>query len=196
MAMRSGQLLFVILFIIAITIFSFLREKKKKPRVIFFGKSQQNKDGFISQLQKIAGYAYDFSWENIQGTEDAAYFEAVEKSIHSTNPKAIFLQIDLTISILRADEYQPINILPFENFCRRNALSLQEKRILLVIILKRSEVGHFELIGKTLAEFSIPFINLDEIIEPQNNADEETTLSQLEIEKLSSKVSQFLDSFS
>ncbi len=194
--MRSGQLLFVILFIIAITVFSFLREKKKKPRVIFFGKSFKNKTGLIIQLQKIAGYAYDFSWENNQGTEGAAYFDSVEKAIKTTNPKAIFLQIDLTISILRDDEYQPLNLLPFENFCRRNALSLQEKRILLVIVLKRSAVGHFELIGKTLAEFSIPFINLDEIIEPQNNAEEETTLSQLEIEKLSSKVSQHLDSFS
>lgn len=194
--MRSGQLLFVILFIIAITVFSFLREKKKKPRVLFFGKPFQNKTGLIAQMQKIAGYAYDFSWENIPKTEGFAYFEAVEKLIHSTNPKAIFLHIDLTVSILIDEAYQPLNFLPFENFCRHNALSLQEKRILLVIILQRSAVNDFEKIAKVLGEFSIPFINLDEIIEFQNNPEDEASFSQLEIARLASKVIQHLDSFS
>ncbi len=194
--MRSGQLLFVILFIIAITVFSFLREKKKKPRVLFFGEPFQNKAGLIFQMQKIAGYAYDFSWQNLSQTNGAAYFESVEKAIHTTNPKAIFLSVDLTISILRDGEYQSLNLLPFENFCRQNALSLQEKRILLVIIFQKSTISDFEKLLKTLGEFSIPFINLDEITELQNSGNNDISLSQVEIEKLASKVSQHLDSFS
>lgn len=194
--MRSGQLLFVILFIIAITLFSFLREKKKKPRVLFFGTPFQNKAGLISQMQKIAGYAYDFSWCNIQSTEGAAYFESIEKMILSRNPKAIFLHIDLIISILQDEAYKPVNLWPFENFCRQNALSLQEKRILFVILLKRSEVVNFEQVGKILGEFAIPFINLDEMIEAQSNPEKENEFSQLEIEKLSSEISRYLDSVS
>ncbi len=194
--MRSGQLLFVILFIIAITVFSFLRERKKKPHVLFIGDPFQNKASLITQMQKIAGYAFDFSWENIENVEGNVYFESVEKGIQKTNPKAIFIYFDFSISILLDGEYQPLNFLPFENFCRQNALSLQEKRILLVIIFQRSKVGHFEMIAKTLAEFALPFINLDEILEPQNTFESSNFLSPLEIEKLASKASQFLDRIS
>jgi len=194
--MRSGQLLFVILFIIAITIFSFLREKKKKPHILFFGEPFQNKAGLIAQLQKIAGYAFDFSWQNLSATEGAIYFETVEKSIHTANPKAIFLYIDLSVSLLINGDYQPINLLPFENFCRKNALSLQEKRILLVVILQRSAIPQFEMIGKTINEFALPFINLDEMIEKQNLVENMPVLSHQEIEKLACKVIQFLDAVS
>ena len=191
--MRSGQLLFVILFIIAITIFSFLREKKKKPHVLFFGEPFQNKAGLIGQLQNIAGYAFDFSWQNLSANEGAIYFESVERSIHSVNPKAIFLNIDFSVSLLINGDYQPINLLPFENFCRKNALSLQEKRILLVIILQRSATSPYEMIGKTINEFALPFINLGEIFEQQNSLQSIHTLSQQEIEKLASQVIHFLD---
>ena len=191
--MRSGQLLFVILFIIAITVFSFLREKKKKPRVLFFGAPFQNKAGLITQMQKIAGYAYDFSWQSLTSSESAGYFESVEKSIHAVNPKAVFLYIDLSVSILINGEYKPVNLLPFENFCRRNALSLQEKRILLVIILQRSVIPQFEIIWKTINEFALPFINMDEIIEHQNIVENMHIFSQPEIEKLASKAIHFLD---
>lgn len=194
--MRSGQLLFVILFIIAITVFSFLREKKKKPRVLFFGAPFQNKAGLITQMQKIAGYAYDFSWQSLTSSESAGYFESVEKSIHAVNPKAVFLYIDLSVSILINGEYKPVNLLPFENFCRRNALSLQEKRILLVIILQKSATPQFEMIAKIFNEYALPFINLDEIFEQQNSSQSIHTLSQQEIEKLASKAIYLLDTVS
>lgn len=192
--MQNGQLLFVILFIIAITFFSFLREKKRKPRVLFFGEPFQNQLDLLVQMQMIAGYAYDFSWENIQES-GRKYFDTVEKIIYSKKPKVIFVAIDLKVSMMMNEEMVPVNLPAFEHFCRKHALSLQEKGLHLSIILHQSANNHFEKVEMILKEFVLPIINLDEFMEPgkDENAD---LLPKKEIEKLASRINAYLDSVS
>lgn len=190
--MQNGQLLFVIFFIIAITLFSFFREKKKKPLVIFFGDPFQNKADFIAQMQMIAGYAFDFTWENIQGS-GTIFFDNVEKIIQSKKPKVIFLSLDFNTSILAGADYSTLNLQPFENFCSKHLLSLQEKGVHLAVILNRSAIPHFEKVEMILKEFPLPAIHLEEIAEPAKTDENKNLLSKKEIEKLASKINASLD---
>ncbi|MBS1730973.1 MAG: hypothetical protein JSS67_09400 [Bacteroidetes bacterium] len=190
--MQTGQLIFVIFFILFITLFSFLRDQKKKPLVLFFGTPFPNMPDLLTQMHKIAGFAYDFSWKNSYSLKHDTDFQLFENTINKMKPKVIFLYNDSLIHKDILPDLQYLDYQPWMDFCKKYALPLHEKRISLMIICNQEEET-FRKLEITLQEYALNLMNLSDIIENREMSFEEMGLSITEINKLASKISFFLD---
>lgn len=184
--MHNGQLIFVILFILAITLFSFFREKKKKPKVLILNFPFDNKVPFLQQLKVIAGYQWDFVFEKndqLENTETHFPFHSIMQKI---KPKFVFYFIDF------ANPEEPA-FRDFRIYCAQFALSLLEKHSNLVVVTEVSRHAHHFVFFDIIHEFALPILNLDEVLDLGENISLHGVLAKDELNKLAGKVVYHLD---
>lgn len=184
--MQNGQLIFVILFILAITIFSFVREKKKKPSVLMLHFPYSNQQQLLDQLKIIAGYKWEFVIEKSNIKDKLSDIKQYDGILKKIRPRVVFYFLSSTSS-------NENGVTIFELFCRKYALSLIERHCSLIVILDWDQAAEMVFYKKMLHEFALPFIPLREILDPEKPHMDQNILVKEAITRMAGRLVAELD---